>query len=299
MHAYVPSQTAERVALARAIESLLPQQHSICSDPYAHYFLEGLMKSIFQAWLLRVGFCLVSDFCFPGVMAAVLLRTRFMDDYLGRQIALGAEQVVNLGAGYDTRALRFQSGLQTVAFFEVDHPATQARKTATLKRMLGRLPANLVFVPVHFNHDNLMDRLAAAGYRPEKRTVFIWEGVTYYISPEAVDQTFALVSRFSGPGSVITFDFVPPAVIDGTSGFTEARSMHALFRYFGEELTFGVAPDRLAAFLAARGFTEIRIFSSSQLKETYLTGNPRRLIVSDIFSVACATSRRIPEGSPW
>ncbi|MHB8328179.1 MAG: class I SAM-dependent methyltransferase [Acidimicrobiales bacterium] len=54
------------------------------------------------------------------------VRTRFFDERVLDAISSGTDQVVIIGAGYDTRALRFRS--PGVRFFEVDHPATQVDK---------------------------------------------------------------------------------------------------------------------------------------------------------------------------
>jgi methyltransferase (TIGR00027 family) len=284
-----PSQTAERVALARAIEALLPEDRRICYDPYARHFLTGRMRRIYHFRPLRKWFCLLSDRRLPGVMGSVLLRTRFMDYYLLERVSSGVKQVVNLGAGYDTRALRFKAQLEAAAVFEVDHPATQERKTATLKGVPKGLPGNLVFIPLRFNREHLRERLVQAGWRPGERTVFIWEGVTYYLAPAAVDRILAFVTDSSAPGSSIVFDFFPPSVADGTSTLKEGKSMQALFTRLGEGLTFGVPPGRMPAFLAQRGFNRVTVFSSRELKLRFAAKQNRPRKVSELFSVVHAT----------
>ncbi len=107
----------------------------------------------------------MSDQRFPGVMGAVLLRTRFIDEYLLEQVKSGTQQVANLGAGYDTRPMRFPSILKKAVIFEVDHPATQDRKLARIETFSTDLSNKLAFVPVHFNRDDLKDRLVFAGFR--------------------------------------------------------------------------------------------------------------------------------------
>ena len=223
-------------------------------------------------------------------MGAVLLRTRFIDEYLLDQIKSGTRQVVNLGAGYDTRSIRFLSILHTTKIFEVDHPATQDRKRAWLKKFSPKLPDKLVFVPVRFNQDNLEERLVAAGFRTDHKTTFILEGVSYYISPEAIDKTLHFVSTNSVSGSSIVFDFFPPSVADGSCDLTEAKIMRARFKKFGEGITFGVFPDRMGSFLSQRGFSHSRIYTSSEMRKMYLAENRRDMKVSSIFSMAFATT---------
>ena len=91
-------------------------------------------------------------------MGAIVARERYIDDYLQSCIDDGLEQLVILGAGYDSRAYRFEK-LKRVKVFEVDHPATQRVKVARLKEALGELPENVVFVPIDFTKETLERRL--------------------------------------------------------------------------------------------------------------------------------------------
>ena len=60
----------------------------------------------------------------------VRLRTRYFDDKLDEQIGLGCRQVVILGAGLDTRAVRKHA--PSVAYFEIENSSTIAFKKARL-----------------------------------------------------------------------------------------------------------------------------------------------------------------------
>ena len=108
------------------------------------------------------------------------IRTRFIDDALERAIAGGATQVVILGAGFDSHAYRFRDLLSNVRVFEIDRPETQALKKQMVNDVLGGAPANLTYVAVDFQHEDMRDVLARHGYDPAQRTFFILEGVTMY-----------------------------------------------------------------------------------------------------------------------
>ena len=164
---------------------------------------------------------------------------------------MGIDQLVILGAGYDTRAFRIEALARGVKVFEVDHPATQERKMALTKMAVGALPAHVAYVPFRFNSEDLVEKLNSTGYRKDARTVFIWEGVTYYISPRAVDHTLRFVVEGSGAGSSIVFDYFPPSVADGTCHLKEARTMRAFFARFGEGIIFGIEAEAIEAFLSA------------------------------------------------
>jgi methyltransferase (TIGR00027 family) len=102
-----------------------------------------------------------------------LARTRVTDDTLKQSVKEGATQVVILGAGYDSRAYRFQQLLRSTTVFEVDFPPTQEYKKLRVREVLGQAPKNVVFVPIDFSKDDLATVLQVAGYRSDRKTVFI------------------------------------------------------------------------------------------------------------------------------
>ena len=113
-----------------------------------------------------------------------LVRMRMIDDTLRQAVKDGASQVVILGAGCDSRAYRFEQLLRSAKVFEVDFPPTQEYKKLRVREVLGHAPKNVVFVPIDFDRGDLGKVIRAAGYRPDRKTAFVWEGVTYYI-PES------------------------------------------------------------------------------------------------------------------
>jgi methyltransferase (TIGR00027 family) len=288
MESHQPSQTAAQVALARAIEYMLPGHRRICHDPYAYHFINDDRKRVCQHWLWRKLYRIRTEMLVPGVVGAVVVRARYIDDYLEACVASGIEQLVILGAGYDTRALRCGRLLESVRVFEVDHPATQQRKLSVLNQIAQAPAAETAYVAVRFNCEDLGQKLLGAGYRPDAKTLFIWEGVTYYITAKAVDDTLAFIVQNAGAGSSIVFDFFPPSVADGTCTLKEARAMRAWFAQLGEHLTFGVDPEAAEAFLTTRGFRQIYLVTARELKQRYFKGLNRFRNVSDIFALVIA-----------
>ena len=95
----------------------------------------------------------------------VTARTRFVDDAVVRALGDGVAQIVLLGAGYDSRALRFRT--PGVTFFEVDHPATQADKRERLAAVDASTDG-IEFVAADFNEPGLAEALAAHGHVPAR-----------------------------------------------------------------------------------------------------------------------------------
>jgi methyltransferase (TIGR00027 family) len=269
------SLTAAGIAIARTVESEKPADERVCYDPYARQFV--------PAWMYRImGFfikCGYAELRGPGVIGFLMARERYIDDVLQNFLNEGLQQLVILGAGYDSRAYRFD--LQgRVKTFEVDHPDTQADKLEKLQRVFGKIPEHVTYVAVDFNTQTLSERLLSSGYDPELVTLFIWQGVSMYLAPAGVDSTLAFVVKSAAPGSAIVFDYVYQAVLEGIQKQSEISSMRRYRFMTGEGLTFGIPEGKAGVFLRARGFQQVRDISTDELKAAYFTGkNASRKVV--------------------
>jgi methyltransferase (TIGR00027 family) len=171
--------------------------------------------------------------------------------------------------------------------FEVDHPATQAAKQERLRRVLGALPAHVVFVPVDFDRDRVADRLAAAGFAAAARTFFIWEGVTNYLTAEAVDATLRWVGT-TAAGSRILFTYVHRGMLDGSAAFEGADASLVTVGRVGEPFTFGFDPAELPAYLAARGLALLEDVGAPDYRTRYLAPLGRTMRLSGFYRAAVA-----------
>ena len=149
---------------------------------------------------------LLGRFSRRGLYEWVVARTRYVDDVFER-FGPSMAQVLIMGAGYDSRAIRFEGALRSARVFEVDAPAPQADKRRGLELRKLPVPANLVFVPVDFETQSAATRLAEAGFRPGLATLFVLEGLTMYLEPATVDGTLQTVADLAGGGSVLVFDY--------------------------------------------------------------------------------------------
>ena len=206
----------------------------------------------------------------PGGYYFHTARTKHIDAMLTQAIDGGIQQLVILGAGYDSRPYRFARQLENVKVFEVDQPATQARKKQYLGRALGELPGHVVFVDMDFNAERLDARLPASGYEPQKKTFFIWEGVCMYITPEAVQETLTFIAQHSQPGSSLVFDYLYRSVIDGTCDYYGARLAANYVASRGEPYIFGIEEGECEAFLRDFGIELESLLGPEELQNAYL-----------------------------
>ena len=266
------SLTAAGIAIARAVESEKPADERICFDPYARQFV--------SVWMYRLlGFFIKSGYAElrgPGVNGFLMARERYIDDVLQKYLNEGLQQLVILGAGYDSRAYRFDL-TGRVKTFEVDHPDTQTDKLGKVRSIFGKIPEQVSYVPVDFNSQILSERLLSSGYDPGLISLFIWQGVTMYLTPEGVDTTLAFVAK---KASAIVFDYVYQAVLEGIQKQSEISNMRRYRFMTGEGLTFGIPEGTAGTFLRARGFQQVKDVTMDELRAAYFTGkNASRKVV--------------------
>jgi methyltransferase (TIGR00027 family) len=211
----LPTLTASIVASIRALYTELPAPYDLAPDPVAKVVVPGLLAlpalavartSVAGPWVARA-LGAVS----LGLSEHVALRTRAIDDALLDGVRLGATQLVILGAGLDCRAERLEA-LASVRVFEVDHDGTHRYKAKRLaRRGVPDKARSVTRVAVDFERDRLDEALLRAGLDREARSVWIWEGVTVYLSPEATLTTLRAVAALSAPGSRIAVTYTRPA----------------------------------------------------------------------------------------
>jgi methyltransferase (TIGR00027 family) len=184
----------------------------------------------------------------------IQIRTRVLDDVLREFVTSGGRQVLLLGAGFDCRAARFADELRDATVFEVDHPATQARKRRVLAEA-GARQARTAYLAWDFERDpmvSLPERLASLGHDRTQRTLTIWEGVTMYLTAPAIEATVAAVRALSAAGSPFAITYFDKREIDHPT--MRQRVLARFVSQLGEPFRFGWDPAALPAWLAERGF---------------------------------------------
>jgi methyltransferase (TIGR00027 family) len=196
MESTTASRTAEYMALCRAMESARARGKRLFTDRFAIHFLRLSLRGV--ALLCKAPFfaeaiAWYADRRVPGARTSAIARTRLIDDVLLQALTDGIRQVVILGAGFDCRFYRL-AGIDRVIGFEVDHPATLAEKLLRLQDITRELPGNVRYVEIDFDRQDLAEAVERSGFDRGQPSIFVWEGVTNYLSGEAVDAVLRYVS---------------------------------------------------------------------------------------------------------
>ncbi|MGH9759241.1 MAG: class I SAM-dependent methyltransferase, partial [Blastocatellia bacterium] len=300
------SRTAEAVALARALHQMVPASQRILEDPYAAAFLQHPYLKLAAA--SRIGSWMTSralDFWAIGGQEFIAIRARFADDLAKKMAREGMTQLVLLGAGFDSMALRIRDSLSGITVFEVDHPETQAVKRTVMNK-LGT-PANVRFAAVDFEKDDFAEKLREAGFSsgaaaqpgttadsqsPANATglsLIVWMGVSYYLTSQAMSRALGQIATLGGPGLILTFDYFLQDLIDGTTRNRDALAAARRVAQIGEPWIFGFKPEKLPDYLAAFGFTLSNDFGSDELRREYC---PRSLKPIDYARIAVCKKAR-------
>ncbi len=267
-------QSAETVAALRALAGTERDLATPCRDLFAKHFLglkSRLMLRLTPQGVLRA----LIEKAAPGSYCFTIARTRHFDEALLAGLRAGIEQVVILGAGYDSRAFRFKDELRGVKVFELDHPGTQTRKKQLLAGRNAELPENLTLIGIDFAKQSFRKLLPEHGFRHDAKTLFLWEGVSYYLPLEAVDDVLKFVADCA-PGSSIVFDYALQSFVDGDTRTYGGEQIARWLKKIGEPFLFGLYPADAQRFLANRGLRVVSHVGPSDLERMYLTTQRNR-----------------------
>jgi len=264
-----------------AIEQNFPKRQRIIADDLAYRILPFNARAF--VWLMRPAWARdwmvrVTDKTFPGIWGGMMCRKRYIDETLIELVGQ-IDAVVNLGAGFDTRAYRLPA-LADMRVWEVDQSENIEPKRVRLQKLFGAIPAHVTLVSINFDRDDLDAVLASHGYSANKRTFFIWEAVTQYLTETGIRTTFDFLAKAArGSRLVLTCvrkDFLDGQVMYGQEGLYK--------RYVVREKIwiFGLDPETVADFLGAYGWRVVEHLDYEELAERYVKPTGRELTSTPI-----------------
>jgi methyltransferase (TIGR00027 family) len=248
-----PSRTALMVARQRAAHQVL-DHGSILYDPFAMKILHADENEVLQFANAHPSASLGRLF--------TTARSRISEDALSKAVETGIRQIVILGAGLDTFALRNPHGASEIRIYEVDHPATQAWKRECLAEAQIALPPWLIFVPVDFERDDVGEKLVAGGFQQNSPAFFTWLGVVPYLTQDAIGRTLDYIASIQN--SEMVFDYMAPEAFSEELRQIEKERTEQL-KKIGERSVCRFEPAGIAAILRSHGFYDIEDISFQEI----------------------------------
>lgn len=241
-----PSRTALAAAMHRAAHQKI-EGGATFADPFALPIIGPEARRQLDDWAASPQRRLMRLF--------IAARHRVADEKLRMAAGRGVRQVVIVGAGLDTTALRGLEDAPNARYFEVDHPATQAWKRERLATEQVELPHGLVFAPIDFEAESLGAGLAAAGFDAGAPAFFVWLGVVPYLSEEAIMATLDFIACV--PRTEVVFDYGnPPSQLPAAYQARQAKRAERVAALGEPWLSYFDSGD-LAARLTALGAVDI------------------------------------------
>lgn len=269
-----------------AIEQYFPAKQRIIEDDLAYRILPLGMRSLvwlmrfnsFRAWIIRV-----TRNDTPGLWGGMLCRKRYIDEKLIDSVNR-IKAVVNLGAGFDTRAYRLPV-LSDMPVWEVDQPENIQAKQARLCKLFGAVPSHVRLVPIDFDREELGSVLASHGYSADRRTFFIWEAVTQYLTETGIRATFDFLAKAES-GSLMVFTYVRRNFLDGRVMY----DWENIYRKYVKNKIwlFGMDPEEWPVFLEGYGWKIVEHIGYEELAERYVKPTGRELASTPVERIIYA-----------
>jgi methyltransferase (TIGR00027 family) len=258
-----------------AIEQAFPEGERIVDDDLARpilplsFRINVWISTRVKDWLIRK-----TEEKVPGLWGGIMARKRYIDEIVTKAAVGPIEAVVNLGAGFDTRAFRLPA-LAEVPVWEVDQPENVNAKRASLEKLLQRVPAHVNLVPIDFDRQDLTTVLASHGYEPDKTTFFIWEGVTQYVTEDGIRATLEYLAKVPA-GSRLVFTYTPRDFIDGEV-FYGQEYLYKKMLLKDKIWLFGLDPENVDDFLGEYDWRVLEHLGYDELGERYVQPTGRKL----------------------
>jgi methyltransferase (TIGR00027 family) len=286
------SRTAQWTCVSRAASSLESDSHYRSNDHIALLLVPTFLRLLLHIPLVRRFY---SQVIAPtGIYEYTIARTKYIDAVFRESLAEGFDQVLIFGAGFDTRALRFQTQAGDTKIFELDVPITQQAKLGQYAERGLSIPANVTFISIDFDKELLSDKLEDAGFVKGAKSLILLEGLLMYLQPESVDETFKVIQRFAGEGSTVVFDYVRASVLRQAGLYYGQSEIVKTVASAGERWHFGIEEGELERFLEKYGLRVSEHKDAQDLERMYFT-DASGDVVGRINGTHCLVRAEKPE----
>lgn len=278
-----PSQTALHVAGSRAAHLRYDPPPHLLEDTLAEALLGPLAEELIASysddrasWLLRENRLFIP------------FRARYAEDRLADAFRAGVRQLVVLGAGLDSYAFRRPEDQAALRVYEVDHPDTQAWKSARIAELGWALPAGFHFVPCDFEKTSASRALRDSGFETDEPALVTWLGVTYYLEPETTRSALVDLRDVLAPGSEVVLDYMFP-LEDLPERYEKLRQrMVEYLKGVGEPQSNRYRTAALREMILKTGFADVHVEEPDAIRKRYFTPLDTAIPMSERFGIAVA-----------
>jgi len=263
------SMTANWTCMCRAFSYMEKHPAMKTNDFIAPQLLPVTMRPFLRIKFLR---SLMLKLARGGLYGYLIARTKYLDSIVESAVKDHFEQILIMGAGFDSRGIRLLKEESNITLFELDAPTTQQSKRKQYKKRKIDSPSYIRYIPIDFNEESLENKLAESEFDSSKKTLFVLEGLTMYLDSESISETFSIIRQNSGHGSRLVFDYVYDSVIAQKDKLYGGEEAYNTVKNAGEEWTFGIKKEELDLFLAQFDFTLMEEMNPVKLQERYFQG---------------------------
>ena len=268
------SRTAGFICMYRAASYLEKKKLYQSGDYIAPRLLPGLIKFLVRYKLINFKW----PFFPKGIYEYVIARTKYIDNIFKESIENGIEQILLFGSGFDTWAVRFAVKNMKTKIFELDTLYTQTAKINQFKKRGISIPENTILISIDFNVDSVSEKLESSGFKRNKTTLFIMEGIIQYLNKEAVDELFKLLYELAEPESKVVFDYIYASVLRKENIYYGEKDIYKKVNSVQEPWLFGIEKGGMEAFVKNYNFSLIQNLDSEDLEKMFFRDEQGQII---------------------
>lgn len=269
MKPYKPSTTAQFVVTAKAFEEIFSEAR-ILKDAYAKFFVSPFVLFSSKLFFTRPIIRFLIRNRISG-MYYCITRAKFIDDFIQRKIKEGVYQIVIMGAGYDTTAIRYRDTKYPVRFFELDYPMTQERKLRLIRRNSLTPHKSTHFISHDFITMDLQLSLKTNDFNFSEPTLFVFSGISMYLQRRYNEEILKTIAMQMRSRRSVVFDVALPFDPRGEDYKSAFLTFERNKRY-GEPFLWVPSVDEIVGVLTQTGYENIKTYNAKQLHEEYYKG---------------------------
>ncbi len=271
--AYLVAESAVYLSKNPRMRTLLEPKVIELSEYFAdsRSFSEKILYLAKQKAFLRPIFNALENAVLPGIQLHYTVRKRRLEEITLAALDEDFEQIVILGAGFDTLAVRLHNQFPDVNFIEIDHPATQKAKKIAVekKRMAGK---NLKFIALDITLKDSFKQLSDNKlYRKNVKTLYIAEGLLMYLTESENKNLFTFINQFRTENSRVAFTFMERQENGRIAFRNSSKLVDVWLKRRGEPFRWSICESEVEMFLSERDFSLESLDNAKTFRRRYLT----------------------------